>query len=271
MLKMLDWVEGKTSDFSMQIEAIRQQFWHEKLGCLINNRADVTTRSARYCDRSISHLLWLHSHGIEVAPKLDKTIDILTNQPKAMGIGYPANSVWRHWAWARIGRVDLILKEFRERWSRMFSVRNNFTIQEMWDVTPGTTSQMSHCAVAPTIMMHQAILGIGQDRNGDWYLRPQLGDLDDFAITTETPWGPLTMEAIIRKDGTHHCELTKPEDMPLFVRTIHPTDLPFQDRGREFSSDVSLLKKFEFELSAYPQNQLIVETETLVSEPTPLD
>lgn len=271
MLAMLDWIEGKPSDFSMQIEAIRSQFWHEKLGCLINNRADVATRPARYCDRSISHLLWLHAHGIEVAPKLDRSIGLLANQPKAMGIGYPANSVWRHWAWTRIGRVDLILNEYKERWSRMYSVRNNFTIQEMWDARPGTTSQMSHCAVSPTIMMHQAILGIGQDRNGDWYIRPQLADLEDFAITTQTPWGPLTLEAIMKKDLTHVCKIFKPAEMPLFIRTIEPIDLPFQDLGREFSSDVSLMKEFTFELSPYPQNQLIFENVVLVSEPSPLD
>lgn len=261
MQVMLDWIEGTMSDLNYQIENIQKQFWHDRMGRFINNRADVATRSARYCDRSISHLLWLHAHGFEVAPSLENTIPLLINQPKALGIGYPANSVWRHWAWARLGRVDLILKEYKERWSKMHSVRNNYTIQEMWDATPGSTSQMSHCAVSPTIMMHQAVLGIGQDRNGDWFVRPQLADLEDFEITTQTPWGPINLQAIMRHDGTHVCTIKKPVDMPLYLRTIQPVSLPFHDRGHEFSSDLTVFEEFQFELAAYPPDQLIVETD----------
>lgn len=266
MVAMLDWMTGAETDLSYPIEAIRKEYWHGKMGALINNRRDVATQSARYCDRSISHLLWLHAHGYEVATDLTKAIDLITKQPKSLGKSYPANSVWRHWAWARIGRVDLILQELRDEWATMYSVQNNTTIQEMWNAKPGGKDLMSHCAVAPTIMMHQAILGIGQDRNGNWFIRPQLGDLESFSIRSYTPWGLLTFEAQL-SDEFHRCKLEKPWNMPLNLRTVTPIDLPFHDRGQEFSTDVSGRAGVEFDVYPYPPNRLIMEVE---SPPLPL-
>lgn len=261
MMAMLAWIEGLDCDLSFQIDAVRKQYWHEKVGALINNRFEVASRPARYCDRSISHLLWLHAHGYSIVPDLTKTIDIVTKQPKSLGISYPANSVWRHWAWARIGRVDLILKEFEERWAPMHSVQHNTTIQEMWHPKPGSTALMSHCAVSPTMMMHQAVLGVGQDREGNWFIRPQLADMESFSIRSHTPWGAIHFQANIA-DGFHICVLHKPEGMPLSIRTVSPVDLPFHDRGKEFSTDVTDLGEVTFEVQPYPQDQLIVEIES---------
>lgn len=259
MIVMLDWIEGRTTDLSFPIQALRQQFWHEKVGAFINNRDEVATRQARYCDRSISHLLWLHGHGYEVAPDLGKTIDLITKQPKSLGIGYPANSVWRHWAWARIGRPDLILKEFHDRWETMYSVNHNSTIQEMWNVKPGTTSMMSHCAVAPTIMMHQAILGIGQDAKGNWFVRPQLADLESLEVMTHTPWGSVGFVAN-KGDGDHVCSISKPAEMPLSIRSVSPLNIPFVDLGHEFSHDTTGLELIKFVITPYQPNKLIVDS-----------
>ena len=256
MIVMLDWIEGRTTDLSFPIEALRRQFWHDKVGAMICNRDEVATRPGRFCDRSIAHILWLHSHGYEVVPDLTKTIDQITKQPKSMGVGYPANSVWRHWAWASIGRIDLILKEFMERWVPMYSVEHNLTIQEMWVSKPGTTSLMSHCAVSPTIMMHQAILGVGQDSKGNWFMRPQLGNLEKFSIQSYTPLGRLVFEAE-QVGSQHHCTLTKPVAMPLTMLTLAPQNLPFQDVGHEFSHDTTGLNEIEFIVDPYPQNKLI--------------
>ena len=262
MLAMLDWVNGVESDYSFQFDALRRQFWHDKLGVFVNNRCDVATRPARYCDRAIAHLLWLLAHGYPVAPKLDKEIDLITRMPKSVGCGYPANSIWRHWAWARLGRVDLILKEFRERWATMYSVTHNTTIQEMWSIKPGTTAQLSHCAVAPTIVAQTVLLGIGQDREGNWFIRPQLGDLPSFSVQSYTPWGKIDFEAKL-SDGFHRCALTKPAEMPLAIRTQMPIDLPFHDRGKEFSTPTTGMDKVEFDVHPYPTNQLIMEVEGL--------
>jgi hypothetical protein len=175
-----------------------------------------------------------------------------------MGIGYPANSVWRHWAWARLGRVDLIQRELETKWASMYSVKNNSTIQEMWNVTPGTTSMMSHCAVSPTIMMHQAILGIGQDRNGDWFIRPQLGDLEKVSLMSFTPWGKIGFVAEKFEDIVH-CSISKPEGMPLSIRSFGPLNMPFQDLGSEFSHDISSLTDIKFVIVSYPPDKLIGE------------
>lgn len=255
---MLDWIEGRESNLEFQVEAIRRQFWHEKIGALIANRDEIGTRQARYCDRSIAHILWLHAHGIELVPDLSKAIDVITKQPKSMGISYPANSVWRHWAWARLGRVDLIINELETRWASMYSVKKNSTIQEMWESTPGTTSLMSHCAVSPTIMMHQAILGIGQDKFGNWFIRPQIGDLEKVSVISHTPWGKVGIVAE-RLDDLIHCSISKPDNMPLSLRTFGPLNMPFHDLGNEFSHDLTLLPEIKFVLAPYPQNKLIAE------------
>jgi hypothetical protein len=259
MIVMLDWIEGRKTDLSFPIDAIRKQFWHDKVGALICNKDEVSTRPARYCDRSISHVLWLHKYGYEVVPDLSKAIDLITKQPPSMGIGYPANSVWRHWAWASLGRVDLILKEFRDRWESMYSVINNLTIQEMWDVKPGTTSMMSHCGVAPTIAMHHAVLGIGQDSTGNWFIRPQLSDLEKVALISYTPWGKIGFVAE-KVDNMHMCSISKPAEMPLSIRSMAPLNMPFHDRGGEFSHDVTGQSDIRFEIFAYPYNKLILET-----------
>ena len=141
----------------------------------------------------------------------------------------------------------------------MYSVKNNTTIQEMWNAKPGTTALMSHCAVSPTIMMHQAILGVGQDSTGKWFLRPQLGDLENFTIKSHTPWGPIEFEAILI-DGRHWCKLNKASTMPLELRTLAPQNMPFHDRGFEFTHDLTGMAEVTFAVDPYPQNQLIVET-----------
>ena len=140
----------------------------------------------------------------------------------------------------------------------MYSVQNNMTIQEMWTSTPGTTSLMSHCAVSPTIMMHQAILGIGQDSSGDWFIRPQLGNLENFAITSYTPWGTILFEAKL-EDNRHTCILRKAAEMPLSLRTLAPQNMPFHDLGHEFSHETLGQREIHFEVYAYPQNKLILE------------
>ncbi|MBS1701854.1 MAG: alpha-L-rhamnosidase N-terminal domain-containing protein [Armatimonadetes bacterium] len=260
MRVMLGWIEGEPPNLDLEIDAIRRQFWHDKVGAFINNRYEIASRGARYCDRSISHLLWLHAHGVEIAPDLTKAIDLLVRQPKSLGIGYPANSVWRHWALARIGRVDLIIDELMTRWATMASVRQTTTIQEMWNAIPGGKDQMSHCAVAPTIAMHQAVLGIGQNPDGSWFIRPQMGSLRSIDIHSWTPFGKLCFKADLGPDD-YVCQLVKPQGMPLTIRTSTPLELPFRDRGHEFSTDLTEMSLVEFRLSPYAENRLIYEIE----------
>jgi hypothetical protein len=225
----------------------------------VNNRDEAAKVGERYCDRSIHHLLWLHSHGYEVAPSLDRTIEILTTSPKTLGIGYPVNSCWRHWAWTRLGRVDLVLKELREVWTQMYSVKNNGTIQEMWNIQPGTTSMMSHCGVIPNLDMHTAIFGLGHTPEGEIFIRPQLSDLESIEIGSTTQHGFVSLKAV-KVDTSHECLIIKPLLMPLRLRTVAPISEHSVACGSEFETDLTSVASATFKIDPYPMNHLISDT-----------
>ncbi len=73
-------------------------------------------------------------------------MDILANLPRArravfdvekprctVGFSFPANGGWRHWALSRYGRADAIVRDLRERWASMISLKENGTFSEDWE------------------------------------------------------------------------------------------------------------------------------------------
>jgi hypothetical protein len=76
----------------------------------------------------------------------------LAECPKEMGLSYPANAGWRLWALAKAGRADVLVKDLRERWATMDSVKWNNTLQEGWKASQDSSSRWSHCAVAPLLL-----------------------------------------------------------------------------------------------------------------------
>ena len=72
-----------------------------------------------------------------------------------MGFSYPANAGWRLWALGKGGRADVIMKDFRERWATMESVKLNNTLQENWHA-----GRWSHCPVAPLYVTYMSLAGI---------------------------------------------------------------------------------------------------------------
>jgi alpha-L-rhamnosidase len=222
MQVMLGWLRGERPDLTSQIEALRSEFWDTHRGAFVNNPPLTPTGSPRYCDRSIHHILWLHAQGYEVAPDLTATLRIIQSTTKSLGIGYPVNSCWRHWAWTRLGRVDLVLKELREVWANLYSVKNNLTIQEMWDIRPGTTSMMSHCGVIPTLSMLTCILGLGHGTDREAFIRPQLGNLQRFEIEFMIQ-GQLARFIAEKEEGYHRCELDLKHTVAVPILTYEET------------------------------------------------
>jgi hypothetical protein len=140
-----------------------------------------------------------------------------------MGFSYPANAGWRLWALARAGRADVILKDLRERWAPMDSVRLNNTLQEDWKAAPDSGAQWSHCAVVPLYIAYHGLLGLKPLAPGfqRYELRPQLADLADLDLTAFTVLGPLSLraqgprgkrEVILRLPQGGHGELVLPRD-----------------------------------------------------------
>ena len=132
-----------------------------------------------------------------------------------MALGYPANSHWRMQALARHGRVDAVLREWRERWARLPSVLENNTISEDWGVRRDSPDQWSHCAVGPLFVLFMDVAGIRPAAPGfeRVVVRPQLGDLPGLELTCHTVRGSIGLRAE-RQDGGHRVSITLPEAVP---------------------------------------------------------
>ena len=135
----------------------------------------------------------------------------LVETPPEMGLSYPCNAGWRYWALARLGRADVVLRDFRTRWATMRSVIENNTLQEMWSVQTDGGSQWSHCPLAPIFVLYQDIVGLRPLEPGFARLqfRPQLGDLPDLEVVAITPRGPVEFHAK-RDAGGHRLEIKLP-------------------------------------------------------------
>ena len=113
--------------------------------------------------------------------------------PPEMGLSYPANAGWRLWALAKGGRADIIVKDLRERWATMDSVKLNNTLQEDWTAKPDSGAQWSHCAVVPLYIAYMGLAGIRPLEPGfrRVEVRPQVADLEELELTAFTVRGPI--------------------------------------------------------------------------------
>ena len=95
---------------------------------------------------------------------------------------------WRLWALGKCGRADVIVKDLRERWATLDSVRLNNTLQENWHVKPDSNSEWSHCPVIPLYIPTMSLAGIKPlaPGFGRCEIRPQLADLDLLELTANT-------------------------------------------------------------------------------------
>jgi len=135
------------------------------------------------------------SHAIlfDQCPRGDTAaaVQALAKCPREMGLSYPANAGWRLRALGKGGRADIIIKDFRERWATMDSVKLNNTLQEGWKTRSDTGHQWSHCAVAPLYVTYQSLAGIRPLEPGfkRVELRPQLADLEELEFIAHTVRG----------------------------------------------------------------------------------
>jgi len=171
--------------------AVVRQFWSRQYRMFVNNLPWLSEEgSIRTCDRSLATAILF-----DQCPDGDTTAGVraLVDCPASMGFSYPANAGWRLWALAKAGRGEVILKDLRERWATMDSVRLNNTLQEDWVARPDSGQQWSHCAVVPLYLTFQGLAGIWPLEPGFRRLevRPQLGDLKDLEFTLHTVSGPV--------------------------------------------------------------------------------
>ncbi len=177
------------------LAAARRAFWDPAVRAFVSNRPWLDEEKARrYCDRSLATAVLF-----DQCPQGDaaEAVRLLATCPPEMGLSYPCNAGWRLWALAKAGRVDTVLRDYRERWATMDSVRLNNTLQEGWKILPDTFNQWSHCCVAPLFVTLHGLVGLrplepGFKRLG---LKPQLADLAELAVTAHTAVGPVRFHA----------------------------------------------------------------------------
>jgi hypothetical protein len=177
------------------LRATVRKYWSRERALFINNLPWLAEEgTARTCDRSLATAVLFDQcpdHQSQHA------VQSLAECPPEMGFSYPANAGWRLWALAKAGRADVIVKDLRDRWAPMDSVRLNNTLQEDWKAAPDSGAQWSHCAVVPLYIAYHGLLGLKPLAPGfqRYELRPQLADLVDLDLTAFTVLGPLNMRA----------------------------------------------------------------------------
>jgi hypothetical protein len=177
------------------LRAAVRRFWSRERALFINNLPWLAEeKTPRTCDRSLATAILFDQCPSD---NIEAVLSSLTNCPPEMGFSYPANACWRLWALARGGRADVIVKDLRERWAIMNSVKLNNTLQEDWKAAPDSGAQWSHCAVVPLNIAYHGLLGLKPLAPGfkRFELRPQLADLADLDITAFTIQGPLNFHA----------------------------------------------------------------------------
>ncbi|MBS1704372.1 MAG: alpha-L-rhamnosidase [Armatimonadetes bacterium] len=191
------------------LKACVENYWHESLQTWVNNLPEIRSLDqARCCDRSLATaILFDQCPGGRVG----ESVRLLAEMPGHVGRSYPANAVWRHWALAKAGRMDRVVRELRERWVPMRSVRENLTIGEFWEVVPDSTSQWSHCAIAPVLDVFDGLMGLFARRPGfaEYTIRPHLADFPGFRTTAYLPIGALHWQSTVNQ-GFHEVRLLIP-------------------------------------------------------------
>jgi alpha-L-rhamnosidase len=185
-------LKSEAEDWSANLyAAARRKFFSPSEGLFINNLPWYSEeKKLRTCDRSLAHLILS-----DFIPESERTVVLneLETQPERMGLSYPPNAQWRLWALSEGGRIQTVVKEFREIWARMDSVILNNTMSEDWHVQPDSNSQWSHAACAPLYIAFMNIAGIAPLAPGSKKIRiwPQPADLEQFSLAYHTSQGPV--------------------------------------------------------------------------------
>jgi hypothetical protein len=202
-------------------------YWSEKEKIFIDNKPWMDEeKEVRYSDRALATALLFHQ-----CPGNDekRSVEILKTFPSTMGVSYPCNAVWRYWALAENGEVETLLSDLRTKWGTMPSVWENTTLQEDWNAGYDGSSQWSHCAVAPIVLLYQGLAGAKPLTPGGKKYRvyPQPGDLRFIDIDIQTLAGAIKFTSEGLK-GTRTLSLIVPpgNEVELWLDSREHVDLP---------------------------------------------
>ncbi len=220
-------------DFSGELQkACLLIYWDEESQNWVNNLPRLAADGERRMDdRSLATAILLG-----LSPRPQSVVDALAEPPQNLRLSYPANAVWRAWALARAGRGEVVLSELRSKWATLPSVIDGGTIQENWNVTPGSTDLYSHCAQMPLIALYHCLMGLEPLAPGfrELVLRPQVSGWPSFEIDAAIPQGRLHFSS--KASPERIIKIQVPEGVSAFVelegaRTPIPSGEPFEIRA----------------------------------------
>jgi alpha-L-rhamnosidase len=200
------------------------KYWDRELGVFVNNLPWLPEEGDKtYCDRSLaaSVLYDLCPDG-----NVEEASSILAGCPDSLGCSYPPNAGWRQRALVKLGRVDAVLNDWRNRWAAMDSVHLNNTLSEFWVGQPDSVSQWSHASIAPLYVLMMDVIGLTPAEPGfaSCFLKPQLGDLDSLDVSIYTPLGPVHFQSAFNGIG-HQIHVEAPRSMKLITEINSADDL----------------------------------------------
>jgi hypothetical protein len=198
------------------------RYWDHDKGLFVVNLPWLEEeREPRLCERSLAlSILYDLCPGGKTEPALQALADC----PASLGPAYPPNAGWRHRALAKLDRTDVIVREWRDRWAGMNSVRLNHTMSEFWEAIPDSDSQWSHASVAPLYVLMMDVIGLMPTQPGfrECRLRPRLADLPSLDVTIYTVSGAIRFRSVYKGPG-HDIQVELPHEMKLETE-LHPHD-----------------------------------------------
>jgi len=153
---------------------------------------------------------------------------MLASCPAEMGLSYPANAVWRYWALAKARAMQVVLDDFRSRWT-MPSIAENNTLSEDWMPTYDSASEWSHCPVSPLILPYHGIMGLRATSPGfaTCVIAPQPCDLKQLECQAQTVRGPIGFSLKLESAGRELKLMVPAEiDAELILETGEDAPLP---------------------------------------------
>ena len=151
-------------------------------------------KPSRTCDRSLATaVLFDQCPGGRTPAALRSLADC----PPRWASPIPATPGGASGPWPRaVGRTSFV-KDLRDRWATMASVKENNTLQEDWQARHDSGQQWSHCAVVPLYIAYHGLAGLRPLLPGfkRFELRPQFADLEDLDLTAFTVAGPIHFSA----------------------------------------------------------------------------
>ncbi len=194
------------------LETTQKRFWSKEHEAFVDNLPWYQEDGGvHFSDMTLGLAV---EYGLCPEGKIGKSIELIIAKPKNLGIDNSTEPVaWGWWALIKGGRADLVLKDFREWYETMPSIRQNNTIQEFYGGKPDKEENWSHCCVAPLYVATMSLAGIQPIEPGykQYEIRPQLADLPDLSLTVYTPKGEIKFLAKGNK-GARKLTLTLPVD-----------------------------------------------------------